>query len=233
VVLTYDLHANSVIAPATQPVGTTGSTSIAIASDDFTAENVTFENPSGNIAQAVAVKTTGDRIVFRNCRFLGGQDTLYPNGKRTYFDRCYIEGRADFIFGRATAVFDHCTIHSKNGGYVTAPSTLPENPYGFVFLDCKLTGDGDKAYLGRPWRDYGSSVFIRCDLGAHIRPEGFHNWRVERENTARFAEYKNTGPGADRSKRVAWSKELTDDEAAKYTLNSILGGEDNWDPSIK
>jgi len=87
------------------------------------------------------VKTSGDRIVFRNCRFLGGQDTLYPNGKRTFLDRCYIEGRADFIFGRATAVFDNCIIHSKNGGYVTAPSTLPETPFGFVFLDCKFTGD--------------------------------------------------------------------------------------------
>lgn len=231
--ITYDLHANSVVAPSTQPVGTSGSTSVSLNADNFTAENLTFENPSGNIAQAVAVKTNSDRLIFRNCRFLGGQDTLYPNGKRTYFDHCYVEGRADFIFGRATAVFDHCEIHSKNGGFVTAPSTLPETEFGFVFLDCKLTGEGDKAYLGRPWRDYGSSVFIRCEIGDHIRPEGFHNWKPEREKTARFAEYKNTGPGADRSKRVLWSRELTDDEAKKYTVANILSGDDNWDPTAK
>lgn len=232
--LTYDLHANSVISPATQPVGTTGSTSIMLSGDDFTAENLTFENPSGHLGQAVAVKTNGDRIVFRNCRFLGGQDTLYPNGKRTYFDRCYVEGRTDFIFGRATALFDHCTIHSKNGGFVTAPSTLPEVEFGFVFLDCKLTGEGEqKAYLGRPWRDYGSSVFIRCDMGDHIRPEGFNNWKIEREKTARFAEYMNTGKGADRSQRVAWSRELSEDEAKKYTIQNILGGDDHWDPTRK
>ncbi|HWP39442.1 MAG TPA: pectinesterase family protein, partial [Tepidisphaeraceae bacterium] len=232
VVITYDLHAKSILPPSTQPVGTTGSTSTLINADDFTAENVTFENPSGHIAQAVAVKTNGDRIVFRNCRFLGGQDTLYPNGHRTYFKDCYIEGRVDFIFGKAVAVFENCHIHSKNGGYVTAASTPQEQAFGFIFLNCRLTGDGEQAFLGRPWKPYAAVAFIQCELGDHIRPEGWDNWRnPENEKTARFVEYKNTGPGADRSRRVAWSRELTDDEAAAYTVANILGGADGWDPT--
>jgi pectinesterase len=232
VLITYDLHAKSILPPSTQPVGTTGSTSTLINADDFTAENVTFENPSGHIAQAVAVKTNGDRIIFRNCRFLGGQDTLYPNGHRTYFKDCYIEGRVDFIFGRAVAVFENCHIHSKNGGYVTAASTPQERPFGFVFINCKLTGEGEKAFLGRPWKPYAAVAFIKCELGDHIRPEGWDNWRnPENEKTARYVEYKNTGPGADRSRRVAWSRELTDDEAAAYTVSNILGGADGWDPT--
>lgn len=231
VILTYDLHAQSVIPPATQAVGTTGSTSTRIDADDFTAENITFENPSGHLAQAVAVRISSDRVVFRNCRFLGGQDTLYVNGLRAYFSRCYIEGRVDFIFGRGTAVFDRCTIHSKNGGYVTAPSTPEEAEFGLVFLDCRLTGEGAPAYLGRPWRDYGAAAFIRCEMGPHIRPEGFHHWQPHREQTARFVEYGCTGPGADRSRRVPWSRELTPEEAARYTPEVIFAAPTPWLPS--
>ena len=116
--ITYDRHSgmDDPEAPG-KKVGTSGSESVLILADDFTAENVTFANSAGDIGQAVAVRTTSDRVAFHNCRLIGWQDTLYVNGKRTYFDHCYIEGRADFIFGRATAVFDHCEIHSKNGGY--------------------------------------------------------------------------------------------------------------------
>lgn len=230
-VLTYDLHAKSVLPAATQPVGTTGSSSTFIHANDVLAENVTFENPSGHIAQAVAIKITSDRTVFRNCRFIGGQDTLYPDGFRAYFVDCHIEGRVDFIFGRSTAVFERCVIRSKNGGFVTAPSTAMDRPFGFVFLDCKFIGEGDRAYLGRPWRDFGATAILRSELGPHIRPEGWHHWQPHREATARFAEFGNTGPGANRSARVAWSRELTPDEARAYTVENILKGDDGWDPT--
>ena len=243
VVLTYDLSAKSVVPPSTQPVGTSGSASVNIAADDFSAENVTFENSAGNVGQAVAIKIVSDRVVFRNCRFLGWQDTLYPGGGRVYFDRCYVEGRTDFIFGKSTAVFDRCTIHSKNGGFVTAANTPPEKPFGFVFLDCDLTGEGEPAYLGRPWQwDRGSSsavAFIRCRMGPHVRPEGWNPWDLkDKPNTdpasvTRYYEYACTGPGADRAKRVTWAKELSDDQAKQYTVQNVLGGEDGWSPAKK
>ncbi|WP_167607233.1 pectinesterase family protein [Maribellus sediminis] len=211
-----------------EEMGTTGSTSFYIFGDGFIAENITFENAAGRIGQAVAVRIDGDQVAFRNCRFLGNQDTLYPHGDRShqYFRNCYIEGTVDFIFGWSIALFDGCTIFCKDQGYVTAPSTLEETEFGFVFLNCVITGDAQKGsfYLGRPWRPYGKSVFIQCELGNHIKPEGWHNWGdLNKEKTAFFAEYKNTGPGADISERVKWSHQLSEEEAQNYTPLVVLG----------
>lgn len=195
--------------------------------DDFYAENLTIENSAGPVGQAVALHVNGDRCVFRNCRILGNQDTLYTDGLncRQYFDSCYIEGTTDFIFGAATALFSNCTIHSKRDSYITAASTPFGKTYGYVFLDCRLTAaeEARKVYLGRPWRDYARVVFIRCELGAHIQPAGWSNWQgTARDKTAYFAEYGNTGPGADTSQRVSWSHQLTKEEAAKYNVTNIL-----------
>jgi len=211
-----------------EEVGTTGSTSFFVFGDGFRAENISFENSSGPVGQAVAVRVDGDQVAFINCRFLGFQDTLYPHGEksRQYYRGCVIEGTVDFIFGWSTAVFDRCTIVCKDHGYITAPSTNEGTAHGFVFLDCKISGDAPEAsfYLGRPWRPFGKSVFLRCDLGKMIKPEGWHNWgKTENEKTAFFAEYKNTGAGASVEKRVGWSHQLSEEEAAIYTPEKILG----------
>ena len=216
--------------------GTSGSGSIYIYSPDFLAENITFENSSGPIGQAVACHVGADRAVFRRCRFLGFQDTLYTFGENTreYYEDCYIEGTVDFIFGKATAVFNRCTIHSKrSGGFLTAPAT-PENcKYGYVFYDCKLTADPavetGSVWLSRPWRPYGKAVFIRCEMGRHIRPEGYNNWgKADNERTAYYAEYKCFGEGADTSKRADWAHQLTDLE--DYEMKEVLKGADHWNP---
>lgn len=207
--------------------------------DDFIARNITFENSASNkepAGQAMAAEITGDRMVFKNCRFLGHQDTLFADGEgRQYYKNCYIAGTVDFIYGSATAVFDECEIFSRerHNGYVTAPSTPPERKYGFVFINCRLVGDAPQStvYLGRPWRPYGSTTYINCYMGSHIRPEGWHNWRDEsREKTARFSEYNSRGPGANIAERVKWSRQLTDEEAKQYTVKNILSGDDEWDP---
>lgn len=207
--------------------------------DGFYAKNITFENSSGPVGQAVAVRVDGDKVVFENCRFLGFQDTLYPHGRnsRQYYKNCYIEGTTDFIFGWSTAVFEDCEIYSKAGGhYITAASTEKETEYGFVFINCKLTGDAPKGsvYLGRPWRNYAQSVFINTEMGEHINQAGWHNWdKPHAEQTAFYAEYNSTGKGANAEKRVPWSKQLTKEEAEKYTAEHILKGKDNWIITIK
>jgi len=189
--------------------------------DDFRAENLTFENTFGTGSQAVALFVDAASASFQNCRFLGWQDTLFVNGSRHYFKNCYIEGHVDFIFGTASAVFEDCTIHSKGQGYVTAHYRLSnEENTGFVFLRCRLTGEntGNGVYLGRPWRPYARVVFIDCWLGPHIRPEGWDNWRdPAREKTAWFGEYRSKGPGANPKARVAWSRQLTSEEAAQFS----------------
>jgi pectinesterase len=211
-----------------EEMGTTGSTSVYIFADDFVAENITFENSSGPVGQAVAVRVDADRVKFLNCRFLGFQDTLYPFGEksRQYYKNCYIEGTVDFIFGWSTAVFDECTIFCKKGGYVTAASTLETTPYGFVFLNCRITGDAEENsfYLGRPWRPFAKTVFINCYLDKQIKPEGWHNWnKPDAEKTSFYAEYNSTGPGANKTSRVSWSHQLTEAEAKEYTLEKIFG----------
>ena len=216
--------------------GTTGSSSFFVFGDDFTAINITFENSAGKVGQAVAMRVTGDRAIFENCRFLGFQDTLYAHGEksRQYYKNCYIEGGTDFIFGWSTVVFDNCEIFSKDGGqYITAASTLEETEFGFVFLNCKLTGDAPagKVFLGRPWRIYAQTVFINCEMGEHIRSEGWHNWsKPEAESTTFYAEYSSTGIGTNPKARVPWSHQLSADDAAKYTVENILAGSDNWQP---
>ena len=211
-----------------EEIGTTGSTSFYVFGDGFYAENITFENSSGPVGQAVAVRVDGDQVIFKNCRFLGFQDTLYPHGEksRQYYKDCYIEGTVDFIFGWSTAVFENCTIFCKQAGFATAASTLETTLYGFVFLNCMITGDAPEGsfYLGRPWRPFAKTVFINCFFDKHIKKEGWHNWnKPDAEKTSYYGEYKSTGPGANNSSRVPWSHQLNDEEVKLYTIEKIFG----------
>ena len=201
-----------------------------VEADDFFAENLTFENSAGPVGQAVALHVNGNRCVFRNCRILGNQDTLYTDGpgNRLYFKECYIEGTTDFIFGSATVLFDDCVVCCRDNSYITAASTTKGMRYGYVFMNCRLTAVNgvNKVYLGRPWRDYAKVVFINCQLGNHILPEGWSDWEgAERYKTAFFAEYGNRGSGSNVSKRVNWSHQISKKEASKYTINNILSPE--------
>ena len=214
--------------------GTSGSSSCYIYAPDFYAENITFENTSGPVGQAVACFVSADRAYFKKCRFLGFQDTLYTYGKgcRQYYDECYIEGTVDFIFGWSTAVFNRCHIHSIGNGYITAPSTDKGQKYGYVFYNCEITAnsDVDKVYLSRPWRPYAQAVFIQCNMGKHILPEGWDNWRNKNnEKTVFYAEYKSKGEGANPGKRVAYSKQLKNTDG--YSIEEVLSGNDGWNPS--
>jgi pectin methylesterase-like acyl-CoA thioesterase len=226
-------------------------TGVIVLGDDFHAENLTFQNISGDHGQALALRVDGDRAVIKACRLLGWQDTLMLNNHRQYFTNCYIAGRVDFIYGSATAVFDHCELHSKNGGHVTAANTPQNQPFGFVFFNCRLTGDsqpwinaagqpvnlpkgGGKALadLGRPWRPYASATYLNCEMGDHINPIGWNNWRnPANELTARFAEYHSTGPGANPDQRYKWAKQLTKEAADQITITAVLGGADHWVPA--
>jgi pectinesterase len=231
-ILTYDLNAN-LTGKDGKPIGTFRTPSTQIDAEDFTAENITFENSAGPVGQALAIRVDGDRVVFRNCRFLGWQDTILLNRGRHYFEGCYIEGHVDFIFGGATAFFESCQIHCLKDGYITAASTPDNQPFGFIFSHCRITGatPGVKTYLGRPWRAFSSVVYLNTSMSQAVRPEGWHNWNFhEREKTVRYAEFGSTGPGANPRARVAWARQLTKSEARAITLEKVLGGADGWNP---
>lgn len=231
-VLTYDDYASKKNVFG-ENKGTSGSSSCYIYAPDFYAENITFENAAGPVGQAVACFVSADRAFFKDCRFLGFQDTLYTYGKqsRQYYEGCYIEGTVDFIFGGSTAVFNRCQIHSKRDGYITAPSTDQGRAYGYVFYDCRLTADDgvSKVFLSRPWRPYAKAVYICCELGKHLLAEGWNNWgKKETEKTVFYAEYDSRGEGANPKTRAAFSRQLKDLKG--YEMETVLAGEDDWNP---
>lgn len=210
---------------------------VLVQATDITLENLTIANTAGRVGQAVALHTEGDRIKVKNCHILGNQDTLYTasDNSRQYFENCFIEGTTDFIFGEATVVFQSCTIKSLVDSYITAAATRPTQKFGYVFFDCKLISDpsAKKVYLGRPWRPYAKTVFIRTEMGAHILPEGWNPWPgdkmfPDKEKTVFYAEFKSIGAGAGVSKRQKWSKQLSQKEAKLYTLDNIFKGSSNW-----
>ncbi|MDT9681361.1 pectinesterase family protein [Streptomyces sp. TRM76323] len=236
--------------------GTSGSATTSVLADGFTAYRVTFANdflradhPGITATQAVALKATGDRSAFLHCRFLGHQDTLYADSSalsafaRQYFAHCYAEGDVDFVFGRATAVFEHCRFHTlardvdfTPKGMVFAPSTAVANPYGYLAVRCRITsGAEDGAYkLARPWVPSSDptarpSLVVRDSwLGPGIDAAApYTNMRDQYPWQAqRFAEYRNSGPGA-RILDPAERPQLTRAEAAAATRAAYLG---DWRP---
>jgi pectin methylesterase-like acyl-CoA thioesterase len=230
-----------------------GNTStVIINASDITAVNITFENFWGDSPQALAMYTTGDRIAFKNCRFLGGQDTMQLNsqaGNRNYFKDCYIDGVVDFIFGAARGVFENCIVYARTrrdggpGGYITAANTQPGPPYGFVFRNCLIPENrGTTTYtLGRPWQnDLGSTptdrsatkvVWLNTTMGSSIKPVGWQVWDAGTVTSViQYAEYKSrdfSGNLVDISQRVPWSIQLADADTVNYTRAAVLG---NWNP---
>ncbi|MGJ5643076.1 pectate lyase [Formosa sp. S-31] len=198
-------------------------------------KNLTIENASGPVGQAIALSINANACIIENCNILGNQDTVYLTGEhhKLWFKNCLITGTTDFIFGNATALFTNCEIKSKSDSYITAASTEKHSEFGFVFQNCTLTATPNvhKVYLGRPWRYYAKTVFLDCNLGDHILPEGWHNWKkTEAESFGFYAEYNNTGPGAETKNRVNWSHQLSKKEAKTYTTKNILGinSETEW-----
>ena len=249
-IITWDDHANIPMAFSNWPLaisqqptansqqpklGTFRTFTLKIQGSKITLKNITVENNAARLGQAVALHTEGDQLTFINCRFLGHQDTIYTGNANTrlFFKDCYIEGTTDFIFGPSTAWFEGCDIFCKANSYITAASTPQDVPFGYIFNNCRITCDKgvDKVYLGRPWRDYGYTLFMNCELPREIRPEGWHQWRPEAVKTARYLEYNNRGEGAATNQRVPWSRQLTKKEAQQITLERVFTINDNWNPS--
>ena len=210
-------------------------------------------------SQALALMLTADRAVLRNVHLLGNQDTLYVGSKhcaaapasaataaqascpasRSYFSHCLIAGNVDFIFGDGDAVFDHCEIRSTahSEGFLTAQSrNAPTQDSAYVFNHCTLTAEPGVAnvYLGRPWRPYATVIYLNTEMGAHINPAGWREWHpgeTHSLDTACYAEYNSTGPGAHPGQRDPHARQLTSAEAAKYQTKTFLAGSDHWDPA--
>lgn len=277
-VISYDDYALDLMEDGSKR-GTFRTYTLFIDTHDVTLQHLTIENASGDSAthgQAIALYADGDRLMIDSCRLLGHQDTLFtgplpekerqPGGfigpkqfaprinGRQYYKNCYICGDIDFIFGSATAYFEHCTLESllrtKTSeqsdsvsatsafppiqGYVTAASTPKGQAYGYVFSDCRFISKDCPAgsvYLGRPWRDYAKTILISCELGAHIHPAGFHDWN--RENThetvcyAEYASYPAVSDCRPLSDQADFVQNLDEQQAGHFSRKLVLG---DWTP---
>jgi pectinesterase len=251
VVITNSLNAK-------QAGGTFFTETVEVNGSGFEADNITFENSAGNTGQAVAIAVRSDRAIFKHCRFLGHQDTLFADYGRQYYVDSYIEGGVDFIFGNAAAVFDHTELHANGPGYLTAQSrTSADQATGYVIVNSKVTSSIDHTAapvsanlsvagaksmasakgttaLGRPWRPYSRVVYISTELPTDLNPAGWNNWNsTANEATAYYAESNSTGPGANPSTRVSWSHQLTPAEARPYLPANFLRGTDRWNPEAE
>lgn len=269
VTITYDDYAAKKSPLTGRNLGTSGSASVYIYAPYFEAQGIVFENSASNerwaaegkgVGQAVAVLVAGDCVVFRRCKFLGHQDTLYAFGRksdpktqsaieagrtqhipanmqsRQYYEDCYIAGTVDYIFGWAVAYFNHCELHCLGNGYVTAAATPQGQDYGYIFNECHITAEpGVTTYLGRPWRSYAQTVWLNSEFDECVLPAGWQSWPnkdlgLDGTTTAFYAEYNNHGAGANTKQRVNWCKQLNKKDAAHFSLENVLSGYDGWRP---
>ena len=245
-VIVYDLS------QGTRGAETAGVATVRVRGDDFLAENITFENDfdpkhlqEAQGSQAPALNLWGDRNVLRNVRVLANQGTLYLGAKncgassgcevaRTYVAKSYIAGNVGYVIGEGLAFFDDCEFHSTPhvpGGFVTAQGKhYQAQESGFVFRIPRFTADAGvtNVALGRPLRDLSEVVMLNPYLGPQIAPAGFAEWKpgsTHRMVTAFYRLYAPTGPGAPTTAR-----QLTTQEATKFSLREVLAGKDGWDP---
>ncbi len=262
--------------PDGQPLGTFGTATMVVTAPDFSATHLTISNDfdyvahlpkpvpddktgaSGSQAVALAIQDAADRVYLEDAAIIGWQDTLYTNAGRSLFRNCLISGCVDFIFGAGRAVFEKCEIVSRIrpgqdfNGYIAAPNTNRYQPYGMVFIACRLTKEPGmaphSATLGRPWRRtgtfpdgrygdpdaVGAAVYLHCWMDDHIAPEGWAamGYNVKgggrgmfQPEEARLYEFDSSGPGAGpaSSKRRILSAE----QAQAFLPERVLDG---WSP---
>lgn len=227
-------------------IGTSTSHTMYVAANDFTLMNITIKNTAGDVGQAVALNSKGERHIIYHSKLIGYQDTYYTwTSGRVYAKDSYIEGAIDYIFGSGVALFDSCQIHSvRTNSYITAASTDQNFKFGYVFNNCKLTASSgvSSVYLGRPWKAYAQTVFMNSEIGSFLSSAGWYQWSSAptNSNTCYYAEYKNCGVGSGTGSRVSWSKQLTATQAATYTKANLFDKAVNpspyatsWNPDIE
>jgi|GEM_PF-377248 len=268
--------ANSMLNAEGKKFGTFGSRTVAIDAEGFSARSLTIENgfdfpanqrkakddptrQKGTQAVALLISHKGDKAQFKDVNLSSYQDTLYVRAGRSYFDESRIAGTVDFIFGHGTTLIENSDIVAryredteagKPLGYLTAPATNIESPFGIVLKNCNLTKEAQVpagSYgLGRPWHPttkfadgryadpnaIGHTAFINCQMDDHIYGwdkmsgkdiKGEKIWFQPEDS--RFWEYASKGAGASTDKRP----QLSTTEAEKYTTNNVLNG---WQPDI-
>ncbi|KAJ9679011.1 hypothetical protein PVL29_021047 [Vitis rotundifolia] len=225
------------------------SATVAVTGEGFIARGITIRNTAGpQNHQAVALRSGSDLSVFYQCSFEGYQDTLYVHSQRQFYKECYIYGTVDFIFGNAAVVLQNCMIYArrpmdKQKNVVTAQGrTDPNQNTGISIHNSRVMAATDlkpvlssfKTYLGRPWKEYSRTVYLRTYLDTLVDSTGWLEWDGNFAlNTLYYGEYKNFGPGSSTSGRVKWQgyRVITSaTEASKFSVANFIAGQ-SWLPA--
>ena len=217
---------------------------------ECTNETLTVQRKSGVDVQskayterAAALSADTSYCEFLNCKFYSSQDTLYTGGSPQYYKNCLIEGQTDYIFGGSNAVFDSCELRWKGyssgstGGYITAARSQGSPYTGYLFNNCKVTGNSQltvsKGYLGRPWRQDAQVLFLNTTLqnGNMINDDGWYSMSgVQPETVDGFKENGTKladGTRVDLSKRKGHV--ISDSDAAGVDIKKYMN---NWTPAF-
>ncbi|MFS7924981.1 putative pectinesterase [Helianthus anomalus] len=220
-----------------------GSCTMAVDGDKFIGRDFTVRNTAGpQNEQAVAVRSGSDLSVFYQCSLEGYQDTLYALSNRQFYKDCNIYGTVDFIFGNAAVVFQNCNIlardpPNKTNTLTAQGRTNPNQNTGISIHNCRVTAasslNGVKTYLGRPWKQYSRTVYLKTYLDGIVNPTGWLPWSGNFAlDTLYYGEYMNTGPGSSTANRVKWKGYhviTSAAEAAKFAPGSFIAG-GSWLP---
>ncbi|CAL9751887.1 unnamed protein product, partial [Musa acuminata subsp. burmannicoides] len=213
--------------------GTMNSSTFSVFANDFVARNIgfvnTFKSGSERHLQAVAALVGGDRNSFHDCAFIGYQDTLCDYQGRHHFDKCWIEGAIDFIFGFGQSIYSRCVLNSVDGGWLTAHAKRSaDSPGGFVFKYCTIRAT-KMTYLGRAWNQHSTVLFHKTWMPSTIRPEGWDAWHViPNQYQMTYVEDGNIGAGSNTSGRVSWLKTLPPEQLQGFLSSIEFLGPDRW-----
>nr|KYP74237.1 putative pectinesterase/pectinesterase inhibitor 40 [Cajanus cajan] len=221
------------------------SATVAVVGAGFIAKGITFENSAGpEKHQAVALRSGADFSAFYQCSFVGYQDTLYVHSLRQFYRECDIYGTVDFIFGNAAVVFQNCNLYARKPNqnqknlFTAQGREDPNQNTGISILNCKVAAAADlipvktsfKSYLGRPWKMYSRTVFLKSYMEDLIEPAGWLEWNdTFALDTLYYGEYMNRGPGSNTSGRVTWPGYRvinSSTEASQFTVGEFIQGND-------
>ncbi|KAK4779826.1 hypothetical protein SAY87_015932 [Trapa incisa] len=219
------------------------SATVAVVGTGFIAKGITFENYAGpDKHQAVALRSGSDLSVFYQCSFVAYQDTLYVHSLRQFYRDCDVYGTVDFIFGNAAVVFQNCNLYARKPSsnqkniFTAQGREDPNQNTGISVLNCKVTAAADlipvkssfKTYLGRPWKEYSRTVFMKSNIEDVVDPAGWLEWNGSFAlSTLYYGEYMNRGNGSSTSKRVTWPGYRvinSSTEASQFTVGQFIQG---------
>ncbi|KAG0492399.1 hypothetical protein HPP92_005797 [Vanilla planifolia] len=217
----------------------------AVFGKGFIAQDMGFQNAAGAAKQqAVALLAAADFAAFYHCKFEAYQDTLYAHSLRQFYRECNIYGTVDFIFGNAAVVFQSCNILPRaplpgQQDTITAQGKIdPNQNTGISIHNCTIWPAEKLAsplvYLGRPWKPYSTTVFMRSMIASIVNPAGWLPWNgpgAPVPATIFYSEYSNFGPGSSTKKRVKWKglRVMDSKQANHFTVRGLFGGS-SWIP---